>query len=408
MNKSRYKKTMNNIYKLKGRIMNYSWGGHEFLPHLLGFEPEGHQTYAEYWMGAHKNAPSKLICENETGEDLDKLIETNPQTVLGEAVAYKYHALPYLLKILDVKSMLSIQVHPDKQQAEAGFARENQKGVPADSPHRNYKDDNHKPELMVALGDFWLLHGFLEEDKLRNRLKNIPEFGRFLPIFNHEGYKGLYQTVMELPIEAVDKILTPLLNRILPLYKNGELSKSSPDYWAAKAAANDHTPHVDRGIFSIYFFNLLQLNKNEGIFQAAGIPHAYLEGQNIELMANSDNVLRGGLTPKHVDVQELLNLVQFHGVTPQIIKPSHRYGETIYATPADDFELSKIELKENDTYLHQAFSLEIILIIQGEVAIGSQNFKRGEAAAIFAKEDYHITSLSGDSILFKATIPDKK
>lgn len=397
---------MKNIYRLQGQVMNYSWGGFEFIPKLIGFHRENHKSYAEYWMGAHQNAPSKLVLHNGQAECLDKLIEINPLDILGQAVTQKYKTLPYLFKILDVRDTLSIQVHPNQQQAEIGFSRENKEGVPIEAPHRNYKDQNGKPELMVALSDFWLLHGFLEEHRLVNVLRNTPEFNTLLPSFEKEGFSGLYKMVMELPSEDIQETLTPLRNRILPLYQNGNLSKTAPDYWAAKILAHGHPNHFDRGIFSIYFFNLIKINQNEGIFQPTGTPHAYLEGQNIELMANSDNVLRGGLTPKCVDINELLKVIQFSGTIPEIIKPNRNDGENIYTTPANDFVLSKIELKEKDTYCNTAFSLEIMIVIDGEIKIGnSQNFKKGEVIAIFAGEDYSLESIANHSILFKAAVP---
>src|SRR5699024_6743476 len=194
--------------------------------------------------------------------------------------------------------------------------KENQAGIPTDATNRNYKDDNHKPEMMVALSDFYLLHGFKAEDKLIQQLQRIKEFSALLPIFGSEGYKGLYKEVMTLPQEKVNQILRPLLEHIIPLYKADQLSKTDPAFWASRAVASGMTTleDIDRGIFSIYFFNLLHLKTGEGIFQAAGLPHAYLEGQNIELMANSDNVLRGGLTQTHVDVEELLKHTRFKGI----------------------------------------------------------------------------------------------
>ena len=386
--------------------MDYAWGGSEFIPNLIGFNSENHQSSAEYWMGAHQTAPSKIVLENEE-ESLDILINSHPEKILGKAVTQKYNALPYLFKILDVRNMLSIQVHPNKQQAEKGFASENQEGIPLAAPNRNYKDNNDKPELMVALSEFWLLHGFLAEPKIVKVLKSVPEFKVFLPFFIKGGYLDLYQTILELSAAEVDKILAPLINRILPLYQKGKLTKSAPDYWAARAAVNFNSNHFDGGIFSIYLFNLIKMNKNEGIFQPAGIPHAYLEGQNVELMANSDNVLRGGLTSKHIDVKELLNLVQFYGVIPRIIKPNKKLKENVYDAPVNNFILSRIELKKKDTYINKAFSLEILLIINGEVNIcNSQNFQKGEVITIFAGENYLIESLANNSILFKAAVPE--
>ena len=269
--------------------------------------------------------------------------------------------------------MLSIQVHPTKKEAEIGFKLENEAKIPLNAPNRNYKDDNHKPEIMVALSEFWLLHGFLAKKKLINVLKEVKEFKTLLPIFKKEGYFGLYKKVMTLSDNEVNLFLNPLLNRILPLYLQGKIEKNSPDYWAAKAAhtSNNDKLVFDKGIFSIYFFNLVKINKGEAIFQDAGIPHAYLEGQNIELMANSDNVLRGGLTKKHVDINELLKLITFKETIPKILNGNLQEDglERVFSTTAKDFELSKIEIPVSKTYKSITKSPQILMVLEGEIKI---------------------------------------
>src|SRR5690606_1676073 len=171
-----------------------------------------------------------------------------------------------------------------------------------------------------------------------------------LKIFSNKGYEGLYRHIMEMPQEKVNEMLQPLLKRIIPAYHQQLLKKDNADFWAARAAQTFNvTPDIDRGIFSIYFFNLVRLQPGEAVYQAAGILHAYLEGQNVEIMANSDNVLRGGLTPKHVDVPELMKQVKFKQVKPAIIKPRSGSSETIYTTPAEDFELSGFQIKKNES-----------------------------------------------------------
>jgi mannose-6-phosphate isomerase len=154
------------IFKLKGVVQHYSWGGYEFIPHLLGLENSQHKPFAEYWMGAHQNHPAHI----EGKVALNNFIAQNGEEVLGTRVNKKFGSLPYLLKVLDVRQMLSIQVHPSKQAAEISFEHENQENIPVHAPHRNYKDQNHKPELMVALSDFWLLHGFKSKERLVNIL----------------------------------------------------------------------------------------------------------------------------------------------------------------------------------------------------------------------------------------------
>lgn len=399
---------MSKLFALKGKIQNYAWGGTEFIPQLLGIESNNDKC-AEYWLGAHANAPSVISTDNGK-QNLDHFIASHSTEILGADIAEKFGRLPFLFKVLDVKDMLSIQVHPTKTEAEKGFERENKLGIPLTAPHRNYKDDNHKPEIMVALSEFWLLHGFLPENELIERLKSTPEFVDLLPVFKEAGYFGLYKTVMEQSAEETNRILKSLVDRILPLYAEGKLGKSSPDYWAAKAVDTTTSKNLDKGIYSIYFFNIVKANKGEAVFQDAGIPHAYLEGQNMELMANSDNVLRGGLTPKHVDVPELLKHVAFEETMPNIMQGNMQDDgmERIYKTPAPDFELSKIDLKPSDNYQSKAKTAQILIVIEGEANIVSTDkvLRVGKGDSVFLEADcaYSITSKS-NTTLYKATAP---
>lgn len=400
---------MSKLFALKGKIQNYAWGGFDFIPELLG-EEKGDQPCAEYWLGAHVNAPA-TISTDKGPEQLDSYISSNATEKLGEKIAKQFGRLPFLFKVLDVKEMLSIQVHPTKVEAEKGFLRENAEGIPLTAPQRNYKDDNHKPEIMVALSEFWLLHGFLPKPKLEKVLQTIPEFSSLVSVFQEGGYHGLYKTVMEQTAEETNAMLASLVDRILPLYKEGKLEKSSPDYWAAKAVDSaGETDVLDKGIFSIYFFNVVKANKGEAVFQDAGIPHAYLEGQNMELMANSDNVLRGGLTPKHVDVPELLKHVVFAETHPNILDGELQGEgiERVYKTPAPDFELSQLQFSNTSHYKAQAATAAILIVIEGEVSItegeDSLHLQQGTCAFLEAGSDYSIRS-TGNAVVYKATAP---
>ncbi len=378
-------------YQIKGRIQHYAWGGFDFLPALLHLKNSDHQPFAEYWLGAHPKAASELLLTDNSKIPLDAFIAQKPEQYLGKETAERFGRLPYLFKVLDVRDMLSIQVHPSKEEAEKGFAREKASGIPMDAPGRNYKDDNHKPEMMVALSEFYLLHGFREEKTLVEQLKNSPELKPLLPVFETGGYKELYGKVMRMPQPEVNRILSPLLQRVLPLYEDNKLSKEQSDFWAARVLDTGMTTpeKVDRGIFSIYFFNILHLKPGEGIFQGAGIPHAYLEGQNMELMANSDNVLRGGLTAKHVDVDELLKHVRFEGVHPQIIKSVSDSKITTYPCPVPDFKLSQIRLSKGETLELTSFSVEILMVLKGTVVLKNEKgliLSKGEAILMTAGE----------------------
>lgn len=402
-------KNSKKLFPLLGTVQHYPWGGTDFIPRLLGIPASPSKPHAEYWMGAHPNAPS-LVRTNGEMQSLPSLIAQAPNELLGEYTVQRFGELPYLFKILDVKNMLSIQVHPDKAAAEKGFARENAAGIPLNAPHRNYKDANHKPELMVALSEFWLLHGFLPQALLLQRLESEPAFGTLLPIFRQNGYRGLYQYVMELPQPTVNQLLQPLVDRILPLYQDGQLHKSDPAFWAARAVLQEgKTSAVDRGIFSIYFFNIVHLQPGEAIFQHAGVPHAYLEGQNVELMANSDNVLRGGLTTKHIDVPELLKHVKFEPTHPQIIResPLHNSMEHWYPCPVPDFQISRIEIPAGQHYHTTTRSPEIGLVLSGSVhCCGSNDFtlQQGGSFIAFYGEAYTL-SAPLPAIVFKASVP---
>jgi len=396
----------NKIYKLTGKIQNYSWGGYTYIPHLLHQENKDNKPCAEYWMGAHPSAPS--ILQNE-GINLYDAIKNDPINILTENINNTFGELPYLYKILDVNEMLSIQVHPTKTEAAKGFEREEAAGIPINAPNRNYKDKNHKPEVMIALGEFWLLHGFMELDAIENRLQDVKEFNLLLPIFKNQGLKELYRFIMEMSQNDVDTILVGLVKREMQRKLNGELNKSMPGWWAAKLFdEGDSVVNVDRGVFSIYLFNIIGLQKGDGIFQAAGVPHAYLEGQNVELMANSDNVLRGGLTPKHIDVPELMKHTLFEPILPKIMK-GENFGanEKKYLCPVPDFAISKVELSAGQTYSSLSTSPEIYIAIEGGAVINGTNIntnvKKGECFLVLPNEQYKI-SASGNCEFYKAFV----
>jgi mannose-6-phosphate isomerase len=416
---------MNNerkVFKLLGKVQHYAWGGSDYIPALLSVENGGHRPFAEYWMGAHENAPAVLEGAVAAGKgteavaagkgvSLSAYLNERPEERLGPYTAERFRRLPYLLKILDVKDMLSIQVHPSKSAAETEFAAENKRGVGLNAAERNYKDDNHKPELMAALSDFWLLHGFKAEEELMRVLATVQELNFLTPVFSVGGYQQLYKTVMEMSQAEVNKALQPLLDRVIPLYQGGELHRKQEDFWAARAALTyNDKGRIDRGIFSIYFFNLLNLRPGEGIFQDAGLPHAYLEGQNVEIMANSDNVLRGGLTPKHVDVPELMKHIRFEATNPRIIAGDRAAGHiTVYPTPAPDFELSRVSLMAGEAVTVKAHSAEIFIVMEGKVGVieeGGAPFSRGRGESFVAlyQARFELKAVA-DVVLYRAAVP---
>jgi mannose-6-phosphate isomerase len=215
--------------------------------------------------------------------------------------------------------------------------------------------------------------------------------------------------VMGMPQEKVNEILQPLLQRIIPIYQKGSSQRNEEDYWAAKAALKfNREGNIDRGIFSIYFFNLVCLKRGEGIFQPAGVPHAYLEGPCVEIMSNSDNVLRGGLTTKHIDVKELMKHVKCGPLEPAIIKGEWNNNERVYKTPAPDFQLSCIVLPANGQAEISSVTAEIMLVLKGNAELSSGDtlvrLKQGQSAVVFAGQKLVIKA-TDQTELYRATVP---
>lgn len=396
------------IFILKGQVQHYAWGGYSFIPNWLGVDNAALEPYAEYWMGAHATA-SSLLCTKNGELSLHNLIADQPKEFIGEKVYEQFGELPYLFKILDVKEMLSIQVHPTKENAQIGFDEEEAAGILVSASNRNYKDKNHKPEVMIALSEFWLLHGFLPQEKLQQVLTETAEFAALQSVFDSEGYKGLYQHVMEMPQADVNNLLLPLVQRELEKKQRNELTKQQPGWWVAKLFTDiNEIKNIDRGVFSIYFFNIVQAEKGEAVFQSAGIPHAYLEGQNVELMANSDNVLRGGLTPKHVDTNELLKHIHFEGIVPRKLKgDAVDEHEKKFACPVPDFGIAELTLNTHAKHIAHTHSLEIWVIMEGALQLQGTNFleaKKGQAVAILPNEKFEVTATE-NSLIYKAFVP---
>jgi mannose-6-phosphate isomerase len=398
---------MNTAYKLQGIHRHYEWGGQSFIPKLMQLDNAIGKPFAEYWMGAHPSAPAMV----ETADGpmaLDQMIEENTIQFLGAKTADRFGSLPYLFKILDVEKMLSIQVHPSKGNAETGFLKEQLAGVPIDAAHRNYKDQNHKPEVMVALSDFWLLHGFMPANALKERLANLAPLQSLLDVFGLEDYAGLYGHFMRLDQLAADTILKPLLEIAVYEVAAGKVDKSHPHWWANKYYGGKvPVSNIDKGILSIYLLNILNVPKYQGVFQGAGLLHAYLEGQNIELMANSDNVLRGGLTPKHIDIEELLEHIKFEPTYPNILNGDLKNSNEVqFSCPVPDFGLTKITLSQGEAYTNETNSFEMFLVMQGEVLLDGIDLKAGELAAVKAGSTYHIQSSGLETaVIFKSFVP---
>ncbi len=411
------------VLTLHGVVQHYDWGGRNFIPDLLGIENATGRPFAELWIGAHAKAPS--LVELAAGQEpLDQLIAEQPEAILGPAAnAHFGGRLPYLFKILDVHKMLSIQAHPTLAQAKEGFARETAEGISLEASGRNYKDDSHKPEIGVALTEFWMLHGFRPLEQIADTFDRVPELSPLMAGFrqrlaaaghDHQARRSLlrelYSNVMTMPQEQVDTMLNGLLSR---LQAKPATDKNSADYWALRAAENFPLPggHRDRGIFSVYLLNLIHLQPGQGTFQPAGVLHAYLEGVNVELMANSDNVLRGGLTSKHVDGAELLKILTFEGGTPEVFDGVYVSAqERVYRTPAEEFELSRIALAPHSRYAGEAtYGPKALLVLQGCATITaagqSTSAGRGSIALVPSGTEFVIETRLEDLVVFQAALP---
>ncbi len=394
--------------RLFGVKKDYDWGGNSFIANLL--DEKSPAKIAEYWMGVHPSGMSVLEVEQQKIE-LQQYIHQNPTKILGEKCSTTFQEeLPFLFKILDVRSMLSIQVHPTLEEAKKGFDRENKESIPLNASYRNFKDPNHKPEIMVALSDFWLLHGFRSLNAFRIQCKNTPELKPLLHYAAKNDFSKLLKYIFAISQTEVNAILEPLHKR---LKKQKKIEKGLHDFWALRAFEQYTTSegNYDRGVLVLYALNLVNVKKGEAVFQAAGIPHAYLEGQNVELMSNSDNVFRGGLTPKHIDPQLLLKHTLCHTIRPKILKGKmkSRYWRQ-FPSEVPDFEVHSIALPPHrkTTLKTDSASICIVLEGEGEIYIEPRKYKsirKGDAYFIDATQEFVVRTNEKAIQLFRAIVP---
>ncbi|WP_329340072.1 mannose-6-phosphate isomerase, class I [Streptomyces sp. NBC_01352] len=379
--------------RLDNTVRPYAWGSTTAIPKLLGTDPTG-EPQAEMWMGAHPGAPSRTA----RGTLVD-VIEAAPERELGEqAVARFGPRLPFLLKILAAGAPLSLQVHPDLAQAKEGYEDEERRGIPVDAGHRNYKDANHKPELICALTEFDGLCGFRTPAEAADLLDGL-------------GVDSLKPYVDLLHAQPEEAALREVLTAVLTADRE-EMARTVHEAAAACARlGGDFAPYADiahhypgdPGVIAAMLLNHVRLQPGEALFLGAGIPHAYLSGLGVEIMANSDNVLRCGLTPKHVDVPELLRIVRFEAGDPGVLRPeASPDGEEVYETPIDEFRLSRYVLPEGAAShdLTRA-TPQILLCTAGTVRPGEHELTPGQSVFVPAGEQ---TEVSGNGTLFRATV----
>ncbi len=377
---------------LRNRVKNYSWGSSTALSEFFDFlNPEG-LPQAEVWIGAHERMPSSVILEDEQFQ-LNDLIRQHPQAMLGSGIASRFNnKLPFLLKIISVASPLSVQVHPAKQQAEAGFFKENQAGIPKDSLFRNYPDNNHKPELIYALNHFQLLAGFKPVAEILTLFKQlqIPLLKTILESFSKNksanGLMTFCYRLMTFEKEIRQQIIDAALLSIMRS-EGEELEKQS----FRLVAHLHHYFTEDMGIFAPLLLNYVELQPGQAAFIAPCVPHTYLSGTGLEVMASSDNVLRGGLTSKHIDVQELVDIVDCHSCSPEDlrIEPVIHQGVMSWPVPVDDFVFSILTMEGENRYFRSK-GLELIFCMKGTVKVEDHQgndkvLEKGDACAVPAR-----------------------
>ncbi|WP_328317784.1 mannose-6-phosphate isomerase, class I [Streptomyces sp. NBC_00388] len=383
--------------RLVNTVRPYAWGSPTAIPALTGAEPTG-EPQAEMWLGAHPGAPSRI--DRGAGDQaLSAVIAAAPEAELGErAVARFGPGLPFLLKLLAAGAPLSLQVHPDLGQAQKGYEGEERRGVPVDAPHRNYKDANHKPELICALTPFDGLCGFRAPE----------DSADLLAALEVDSLKPYVDILRAHPEEAaLREVLTAILSAD-PAVMRTTVDEAAA---AAERLGGAHAPYAsiahhypgDPGVIAAMLLNHVQLQPGEALFLGAGIPHAYLNGLGVEIMANSDNVLRCGLTPKHVDVPELLRIVRFEATEPGILRPEAAPdGEELYETPIDEFRLSRYVRPEDALPLAlPSASAQILLCTAGAPQAGELGLKPGQSVFVPAGES---VTLSGAGTVFRATV----
>ncbi len=399
---------MDKISFLKNPVQEYEWGSRTVLQSLLKMPVPGAKPAAELWMGVHPKGPSEVLIDGEW-LPLTDVIKNNPESVLGKAVAERFqNQLPFLFKVLAADRPLSIQVHPDLVQAEEGYAKENKLGISLTAAERNYRDSNHKPEALCAVTPFEALKGFRKVEEIIALMETVcmPELQDLLDLLkkrpNSEGVKDFFSGLLQVSGEEKAKVIHRAVGRA-----ERYLDRDRAFYWMVELSKEYPG---DTGLFSPLIFNLLTLQPGQAIYIPAGELHGYLKGVGIELMANSDNVLRGGLTPKHVDVPELLKIVNFDPGPPLLISPEDRgNGERIYPTPAEEFQLSEILVREESTFVSAVDrNVEILICMDGEARMENRagdlslQVVSGESVIIPAcAEPYRI---QGNAEFFKATV----
>ncbi|MBY7894043.1 mannose-6-phosphate isomerase, class I [Vibrio fluvialis] len=393
-----------NLFKLENTIQNYAWGSKTAIQELFGVENSKQEAQAELWMGAHPNGCSKVEL-NGKKVLLSELIDSNKEGFLSPQTALSFGELPYLFKVLAADNALSIQVHPSKEEAEIGFAKEDRLGIDRKDPKRNYRDPNHKPELVYALTPYQAMNGFRNFSEIVSLFSRITEqisipqvhdlVTQFENNLTRSGLETFFVGILSLTgnhkLEAIDGLLTFA-------HDNVEMATLGDEFALILELANTYPGDI--GLFAPLILNVLTLQPGETMYLDARTPHAYLKGTGLEVMANSDNVLRAGLTPKHIDVEELASCTLFEEKPKDklLVQPNLEGNKQSYVIPVPDFEFDCFIKAENDVV--KVRSAEIVFAIDSEVEVNhlsgeSLVLKKGESVFIPAYAKEYLLSSEG-------------
>ena len=395
------------MWRLHNTIQRYAWGSHQAIARLQGRPVPAAEPEAELWMGAHPRGPSRLV--DAGGRSLLDAIEADPDAMLGSVCHGRFGArLPFLLKVLAAARPLSLQAHPDVDRAREGFAREDAAGLARDAPHRSYRDPHAKPELVCALGPFVALCGFRAVQDTRALIDALA-----VPALR-ECAEPLWSMP---PGPAVAQIVRDLLTRSEPARLVDAVvgaagAEAGP--WARERSwvqrLGERYPG-DPGVVVALLLNLVELEPGEALFLSAGRLHCYLEGTAVEIMGSSDNVLRGGLTLKHVDVPELLTVLDRSvGPVPVIRPRAVSAHEAVYDTPAPAFSLARLELAADERWSAVPRGPEVLLCVAGrarlEAEAGVVELGPGDSAFVPGSAGRYGVGAHGETTVFRATVGD--
>jgi mannose-6-phosphate isomerase len=369
---------------LDNPVRAYAWGSRTVIADLLGQEVPSPHPEAELWFGAHPADPSHLVHADGARTSLLEALRGDPERLLGTDRSSRWDAtLPFLLKVLAADEPLSLQAHPSIEQARAGFASEDAAGIDRDASDRNYRDANHKPELICALTEFHALVGFREPAQTVRLLRalDVPELAGHTELLaaqpDADGLRALFTTWITLPQSVLDSLVPALQEGGVRLVGSG--GDFQPEARTVLELSERYPG--DAGVLAALLLNRVTIQPGEALFLPAGNLHAYLSGAGIELMANSDNVLRGGLTPKHVDVPELLRVLDFDAMPPPVLSGVPDAGWVRYDTPAEEFLLRRWEGEGIATAAVPDGGPRILLCTSGAACVrspaGELEIKRG-------------------------------